>query len=127
MNSGFIFSLRESFSSGDTSPGIMFQFYLTTDGSLKYLHAPGGGNELPVQTDLALDTWHDIELNFDTQANECTILVNGANKGTVGYYGNENIINYFHILSGSVGSTGTDIYIDEMMIQDTSVDMPTGS
>jgi Bacterial surface proteins containing Ig-like domains len=125
IDSGFVFSLREPYSRGLSALGTMFQFYLAPDGSLKYMNSSGEWTELPTKTDVTLKEWHDIKLTFDTATKQCEVWVDGVSKGIVGFYRDENIICYFNISSESVSGTGTDVYIDDLIIEDTSITMPS--
>ncbi|PYI53965.1 DUF2341 domain-containing protein [Paenibacillus flagellatus] len=125
LSNRFSFSLREPFSLVHSAPGTAFQFMLEPDGSLKAYNSSGSLIELPVPTDLTTGAWHDIEVRFDTDAKQATVFVNGANKGTVGHYLDANVVAHFHIASASTTGTGTDVYIDNLIIRDTGSGLPT--
>jgi hypothetical protein len=120
----FSFSLREPYSYVHNAPGTVFQFMLEGDGSLRVYNREGNRVELPVQTDITTGTWHDIELHFDVAAKQIGVWVDGSFKGTVENYLDGNLITHFNIASGSTVSTGTDVYIDNLIIQDTEAGLP---
>lgn len=124
LTSGFVASLKESYSHGLDAPGTMFALYAAPDGSLQYRDSSGEWTPLPAAAQLSLNEWHDIEVRFDTDANLAEIIVDGASKGNIGYYRDENIINYFHVSSESATLAGTNVYLDELIIQDTADPMP---
>ncbi|WP_409343372.1 exo-alpha-sialidase [Paenibacillus sp. MBLB4367] len=120
----FSFSLREPYSYVHNAPGTVFQFMLEADGSLRVYNRAGNRVELPVQTDITTGTWHDIELQFDVAAKLIGVWVDGAFKGNVENYLDGNLITHFNIASASTAGTGTDVYIDNLMIQDTEAGLP---
>jgi hypothetical protein len=120
----FSFSLREPYSYVHNAPGTMFQFMVEADGSLKVYNRAGSRVELPVQTDIATGTWYDIELQFDVASKQIGVWVNGAFKGSVENYLDGNLVTHFNIASGSTVGTGTDVYIDNLSIQDTAAGLP---
>lgn len=97
---------------------------LETDGSLRVYNNAGNRVDLPVPTRLALGAWYDIELQFDVVAKQIGVWVNGAFKGNVGNYLTGDLITHFNIASGSTANTGTDVFIDNLTIQDTSDGLP---
>ncbi|MEK3912639.1 DUF2341 domain-containing protein [Paenibacillus sp. FSL H7-0331] len=121
----FSFSLREPYSYVHNAPGTIFQFMLETDGSLKVYNTAGSRVELPVPTDLATGVWYDIELRFDVPAKQIGVWVNGSFKGNAANYLTGDQITHFNIASGSTAGTGTDVYIDNLSIQDTEIALPT--
>ena len=127
LDSEFTFALNEPYSHGHHEPGTLFEFIVKKDGSLMYFDSDGTQTELPVETDLSLNTWHQIELNFDVASKEIEVLVNGENKGTVGNYKQADVITNFTIASGSTPGTGTDVYIDDLRIQETTLAPLTAS
>ncbi len=120
----FSFSLREPYSYVHNAPGTVFQFMLEGDGSLRVYNRAGNRVELPIQTDITTGTWHDFELHFDVAAKQIGVWVDGSFKGTVENYLDGNLITHFNIASGSTVSTGTDVYIDNLNIQDTEAGLP---
>ncbi|WP_309120308.1 DUF2341 domain-containing protein [Paenibacillus sp.] len=120
----FSFSLREPYSYVHSAPGTMFQFMVETDGSLRVYNRAGHRVELPVPTDITTGTWYDIELQFDVASKQVGVWVNGAFKGSVENYLDGNVITHFNIASGSTAGTGTDVYIDNLTIQDTGAGLP---
>lgn len=119
-----VIELKQAYSAAGND-GDLFQLQVTADRSLKYKDSGGIVRELPVVTDLSLNTWSNIELHFDAGAKTITILVNGANKGTVGGYIPGSFVNYVQFSSGSTPGTGTQIYIDDFSFQDTTHGLPS--
>lgn len=124
LSSGYVVTLKESYSQGLEAPGSMFELYAAPDGSLKYRDTNGDWLALPTVAQLALNTWHDIEIRFDTDTNEAEVILDGQSKGTIGYYQDENMINYFHISSEDAAVAGTNVFIDDLIIQDTHIPLP---
>jgi len=125
LASGFVATLKESYSNGLDALGSMFQLYVTPEGELKYRNSSGEWTPLQEQAQLELNQWHDIEIRFDTDADSAEVLLDGTSKGSIGYFRNENIINYLQVSSADSTMSGTNVFIDDLIIQDLSVSMPS--
>jgi hypothetical protein len=119
LQSGFAFSLREAFGIGVTDPSTAFQLIIKDDGSVKYVDAAKVERELPVSTQMKFNWWYDIELRFDTGANQCEVYIDGKYKGAIDAFKHQNIISYFNISSTDKNVKGTDVYLDEFIVKDT--------
>ncbi|MFD0961440.1 DUF2341 domain-containing protein [Paenibacillus chungangensis] len=77
---------------------------------------------LPVPTNVALNEWFKVKIDFDLEAGLADIYVNGDHKGTVAAAHPGEAVKHLMIAAGS--GTGTDVYMDELIIQDTSLGKP---
>lgn len=124
LDSGLTLSLKEAFSTGTDDRSSMFVWNIDSNGLITYRNPSGGWNGLPNSASITLNEWHDVEIRFDTDMKTAEFVLDGESKGTIGFYQDQNIINYFHIASGSVTSSGSDVYFDELIIHDESVRLP---
>lgn len=83
-----------------------------------------GRKPLPTATSLSLNAWHDFRLDFNLDTNLMDIYVNGSHKGQIRASYPANILTHLQISSGSGTETGTDVYLDDLIIQDLSLDLP---
>lgn len=79
--------------------------------------------ELATPTSLAFNEWHKIRLDFDLDSGLADVYVDDAFKGTIEAAHPGKVINHLMISSGASG-LGTEVYVDEVIIQDLSVALP---
>ncbi|WP_158289268.1 exo-alpha-sialidase [Paenibacillus flagellatus] len=84
--------------------------------------AQGAFRSLPVATSLPLNVWSDIRVDFDLPAGEADVYVNGDFKGRVPASHPGPVVTHFLLATGA--GSGTDAYVDEFIVQDTSVGLP---
>jgi hypothetical protein len=77
---------------------------------------------LPTATTLPLQQWNEIRLDFALDTASAAVYVNGAYKGQIPAAHPGPIVTHFMISSGA--GSGTDVYMDEFMLQDMSVSLP---
>ncbi|QNK59241.1 DUF2341 domain-containing protein [Paenibacillus sp. PAMC21692] len=80
-------------------------------------------HELATPTSLTFNEWHKIRLDFDLDSGMADVYVNDAYKGPIEAAHPGKVVNHLMISSGASG-LGTEVYIDEVMIQDLSVALP---
>ena len=79
--------------------------------------------DLPEETMLPIDEWTDISLDFDLFTNTAEVFVNEDSKGIIEAAHPGEVINHMMIATGE--GSGTIVYIDEFMMQDKEVQLPT--
>ncbi|WP_409344260.1 DUF2341 domain-containing protein [Paenibacillus sp. MBLB4367] len=84
--------------------------------------APIVFHELPTPTVLAKNAWSAVKLDYDMDAGSAGVYVNGEFKGTIADAHPGRTINHLMLSSGT--GMGTDVYIDEVIIQDKSLSLP---
>lgn len=77
---------------------------------------------LPTATTLPLQQWNEIRLDFALDTASAAVYVNGAYKGQIPAAHPGPIVTHFMISSGA--GSGTDVYMDEFMLQEMSVSLP---
>lgn len=124
LDSGFVVSLKETYSRGLHAPGTAFELYAAPDGSLSYGTGDGQWTLLPQQPAVTMNDWNEVEISFDTIASEVEVAINGqpSEKIAGGLAG--HAINYFHLSSESAATVGTAVYVDEWIVQDMDLPFP---
>ncbi|MEF3304104.1 DUF2341 domain-containing protein [Paenibacillus sp. GYB003] len=84
--------------------------------------ADGGARPLPIPAALPLGVWNEIKLDFDLAAATADVYVNGAHKGQIPAAHPGPVVT--HLLLATGAGAGTDVYIDDFMMQDESVRLP---
>ncbi|WP_158560592.1 DUF2341 domain-containing protein [Paenibacillus contaminans] len=84
--------------------------------------APVVFHELPTPTVLAPNEWNAIKIDYDLDAASADVYVNGVFKGAIADAHPGKTINHL-MLSSGLGA-GTNVFIDEVMIQDKTLALP---
>lgn len=84
--------------------------------------APVVFRELPTPTVLAPNEWNAIKIDYDLDAASADVYVNGVFKGAIADAHPGKTIN--HLMFSSGIGLGTNVYIDEVMIQDKTLALP---
>lgn len=79
-------------------------------------------HDLPVPTVLPLNQWSDIRLDFDLAEAGADVYVNGVHKGQIPAANPGPVVT--HLLLSTGAGAGTDVYIDDLVVQDESVGLP---
>jgi len=117
--SGLAFSLREPFIQNYETAGSLIEFKTAADGNLLYKNADGIFVKLPNDTYLASKKWYNIRIDFDSDAEAGEVFVDGISTGRIGMTAKQNAAAYFDMHSTSVADTGTDVYLDNLIVIDS--------
>lgn len=74
---------------------------------------------------LGLNQWHRIAVDLDLNSGSASVNVNGQLAGTMAQAHPAEAIGHFFVGGGA--GTGTDVFLDELIIQDTSSGLPVVS
>lgn len=82
-------------------------------------------NALPVPTNLSLNSWHTVSLDVNVPAGTTVVNVNGTPRGTITQAHPAHCIS--HLWIGYREGSGTQVYLDELLVQDTELGLPAAA
>jgi hypothetical protein len=105
----------ENFTFGNDMQRLMDVTYAEADPVVSY-------SSLSTPVVLSADTWYEIIVHYDLDAGTAAVIVDGVQKGVIAQAHDAATVSHLQLSTGT--GTGTDVYVDKVIVQDYTLALP---